>query len=188
VKAVFAIVFVILLCGCGNEQHAVVKAKVAAPAKRSQTDRTCDAAGVPNIRTCVNKGIPSRPTIERWTGSRWRVVTGPLDPPEPSAAWAEVSLSPDGRTLLAAWVYPCDSAAVVFVPARGGAPRLVTGEKDWRDAPVAHPLGWTQDGRARVRLYRSWRKYRITPMHPRTFLFDPDAPARDARPVPATGC
>jgi hypothetical protein len=132
--------------------------------------------------------IPSDPTIERWTGSRWTVVTGSLKPTESTATWGEVSRSPDGKTLLADWMYPCDSAAVVFVPVDSGEPRLVTGEKDWRKAPGSHALGWTPEGEARVRIYRPWRGHRITPTHPRTFLFDPRVPSFDAHPAASRGC
>jgi hypothetical protein len=90
--------------------------------------------------------------------------------------------------LLAEWQYPCDSAAVVFVAVETGAPRLVTGEKDWRQAPVAHALGWTRDGKALVRIYTAWRGHRITPAHPRTFLFDPAVPRDDAHPAASNGC
>lgn len=150
--------------------------------------RSCEATKARGFRTCVGATIPVNPTIERWTGSGWKVVTGPLPHADPTASWREVSLSPDSRTLLADWAYPCDSAAVVFVPAEGGKPRLVTGDRDWRKAPQAHALGWTRDGKARVALYTTWRGHRIGPLHPRRFLFDPDAPAADAHPVPLRGC
>jgi hypothetical protein len=90
------------------------------------------------------------PTIERMTASGWAVVTGPLKHPDPSAQWGRVWLSPDSRTLLAEWQFPCDSEVGVFVPMRGGTPRVVTGQLDWRKAPISRPLGWTRDGKARV--------------------------------------
>jgi hypothetical protein len=172
-----------IAAGCGTNEHAVLAAKTSA------TGRTCDSAPVPGFRTCMSRSIPLSPSIERWTGSSWKVVTGPLPQHhEPDANWYVVSLSPDRSTLLAEWSYPCDSAAVVFVPAAGGAPRIATGEKDWLQAPVAHALGWTRDGKARVRVYTNWRGHRITPMHPRTFLIDPDASLPDAQPAPPRGC
>jgi hypothetical protein len=130
-----------------------------------------------------------RSSIERWTGSSWKVVAGPLPQHhEPSASWYVVALSPDRHTLLAEWAYPCDSAAVVFVPAAGGSPRIATGERNWWQAPVAHGLGWTRGGKARVRVYTSWRGHRITPLHPRTFLIDPKTRVADAHPKPLRGC
>jgi hypothetical protein len=71
----------------------------------------------------------------------------------PDAAWGRVWLSPDSRTLLAEWLFPCDSAVAVFVPLGGGTPRVVTGQLDWRKAPISRPLGWTHDGKARVRVF-----------------------------------
>jgi hypothetical protein len=105
-----------------------------------------------------------------------------------SAQWGAVWVSPDRRTLLADWQYPCDSAAATFVPAMGGTPRLVTGERDWRKAPISRAVGWRRDGKARVRLYTLWRGYRIDPRRPRVFIFDPDAPVDDAKPVDQFGC
>jgi len=168
--------------GCGAADRKV--ARVKSP----QTHRSCLATSVFGFRTCSSAKPPANPTIERRTASGWKVVTGPLRPPDPAAEWGEVSLSADGRTLLAEYQYPCDSAAVVFVSAEGGVPRLVTGEADWRKAPVAHALGWTRDGRARVRIYRRWRSHRINPRHPRVFLFDPRIRLADPRPAAPSGC
>jgi hypothetical protein len=176
------VLFFVALTGCGSSERA------ATPPKKTDVSRSCLPARARGFRTCESVKIPSNPTIERWTGSRWTVVTGPLKPSESSAMWGGVSRSPDGKTLLADWMYPCDSAAVVFVPVDTGEPRLVTGEKDWRRAPVAHALGWTRGGKARVRIYRSWRGHRITPTHPRTFLFDPRVPSLDAHPTASSGC
>jgi hypothetical protein len=97
--------------------------------------------------------MSGHPTIERRAGSSWVVVTGPLPHPDPTAVWGQVWLSPDRRTLLAEWQFPCDSAVAVFVPARGGKAWLVTGQADWRKAPISRPLGWTPDGKARVRVF-----------------------------------
>jgi hypothetical protein len=49
--------------------------------------------------------------------------------------------------------FPCDSAVAAFVPLQGGTPRAVTGQRDWRKAPISRPLGWTSDGKARVRVF-----------------------------------
>ena len=176
------VVIALLAAGCGTAQH------VATPGTTRQAERLCSAAKARGFRTCWSGGPVAKPTIERRTASGWRVIARSLAPPEPSAQWGEVLLSPDGRTLLAEWRYPCDSAAAVFLPAGGGKPRLVTGERDWRKAPVSRALGWTRDGKARVRLYTSWRRWRISTRRPRVFLFDPQVPARDARPAAQSGC
>ena len=41
-----------------------------------------------------------------------------------------------------------------LVPARGGVPRVVTGEADWAKAPQSTADGWTEDGRAIVEVWR----------------------------------
>ena len=107
----------------------------------------------------------------------------PLRPTEPSAEWNGLSLSPDGKTLLAEWAYPCDSAAVVFVPAAGGPVRVATGERDWRKAPSARALGWTRGGKARVRTYAPWRG-----RPPGVYLIDPAVPAPAGKPSVQSGC
>jgi hypothetical protein len=68
--------------------------------------------------------------------------------------WGSVRKSPDGKTLLIQWDHPCDSAHSFFIPASGGRARVVTGERDWRKAPVTYALGWTDQGLARVRVMR----------------------------------
>jgi hypothetical protein len=73
--------------------------------------------------------------------------------PDTFAEWGpDLWLSPDARTLLAEWDFPCDSSVAVFVPFDGGAPRVSTGQRDWRKAPISRPLGWTRDGKARVQI------------------------------------
>jgi hypothetical protein len=70
----------------------------------------------------------------------------------------------------------------VFLPADGGKPRVVTGERDWRKAVASMPLGWTRDGLARVQLLQRWGA------RPKgVYLFDPAKPAPKAAKL-ATGC
>ena len=115
-------------------------------------------------------------------------MAGPLKPVEMGSGWGtDVRPSPDGRTLLAEWSFPCDGHLAVFVPVAGGPPRIVTGEKDWRKAPPTVPLGWTSGGKARVQLLEPWRGIHVTAKHQPILLFDPDAPASDARPAPQRG-
>jgi hypothetical protein len=97
--------------------------------------------------------------------------------------WGRVWVSPDRHTLLAEWTYPCDSGTVVFVSTRRGAPRVVTGESDWRLAPVSRGIGWTADGKARVHIFRPWRGH-----EPGVYVFDPRSPAGDAHPLRQPGC
>jgi hypothetical protein len=193
----------VIATGCGSDEKTAsetIRAQMAkvqttcaegincdAPAKKP-FGRSCKSARDGNrgsgVRTCwgPDPNHPN-PTIERRTPSGWKLVTGPLKPSAIDAMWGRVWVSPDRRTLLAEWIYPCDSGTVVFVSASGGTPRVVTGEADWRNAPISQGLGWTPDGRARVHVFRSWRGH-----EPGTYLFDPGAPARDARPVTQPGC
>ena len=130
-----------LVVGCGGAHQVAAR---QAPAK---DPRACTAAA-PGFRTCFKPGIPSNPTIERRAASGWTVLTGPLKHPDPSAEWGpQVWVSPDRQTLLAEWVFPCDSAVSVFLPVRGGTPRVVTGQLDWRKAPLSRALGWTRDAK-----------------------------------------
>lgn len=144
-----ALALLVLAAGCGGTRHVVSRARPTHIVQRSCT-RAASA-----FRTCEIGRYPRmRPTIERMTRTGWAVVTGPLKHPDPAASWrSRVWVSPDGQTLLAEWDFPCDSAVAVFVPVRGGTSRVVTGQLDWRKAPISRPLGWTRDGKARVRVF-----------------------------------
>src|SRR5439155_15407944 len=104
---------------------------------------------------------PARPqdsSIERRVGLKWELVSGPVNHSDPLSEWGAAFLSPDGRTVLAEWEYPCDGRVSFFIPTSGGTPRAVTGEHDWRAAPGSDVLGWTADGKAPVRVYGRWGK------------------------------
>ena len=150
----------LIVAGCGTTE------KAAAPAKKSS--RTCTSASVSGFRICRHLPYPTQPTIERRTPSGWTVVARPLTPTE---------------MLLAEWAYPCDSAAVVFVPAAGGRVRVATGERDWRKAPSARALGWTPAGKARIQTYSRWRG-----RPPGIYLVDPAAPTPAGKPSTRSGC
>jgi hypothetical protein len=68
--------------------------------------------------------------------------------------WAKAYLSPDGRTFLAQWSAECEVPYAFLVPARGGVPRVVTGEADWAKASQSVADGWTDDGQAIVEISR----------------------------------
>jgi hypothetical protein len=53
-----------------------------------------------------------------------------------------------GDTLLVQWTAECEVPFAFFVPARGGTPRLVTGERSLRNAPASIAHGWTTSGQA----------------------------------------
>jgi len=68
--------------------------------------------------------------------------------------WTKAYLSPDGKTFLAQWSAECEVPFTFLVPARGGVPRVVTGNADWTKAPQSTADGWTEDGRAIVEITR----------------------------------
>jgi hypothetical protein len=165
------VLLVAFSAGCGGSRPVDRQATDQRQA-RAPESRAC-AAAAPGFRACAysSAGKP-HPTIERQTGSTWTVVTGPLKPADPTTEWgAKVWLSPDAQTLLAEWEYACDGRIAVFVSARNGKPRIVTGEQDWRMAVPSEPLGWTRDGKARVRVYDAWGTHGTHPAG--IYLFDP---------------
>ncbi len=76
----------------------------------------------------------------------------PIDYPNsgPSGHWSDGFVSRDGKTLLLQWTAECEVPFAFFVPARGGKPRLVTGESKPEDADPTIAHGWTLDGHAIV--------------------------------------
>jgi hypothetical protein len=67
--------------------------------------------------------------------------------------WSGGFLSPDGDTLLAQWTAECEVPYAFFVPARGGTPRPVTGERSIEDAPPSIAHGWTMSGEAIIEVF-----------------------------------
>jgi hypothetical protein len=138
-----ALLAVLLLCaGCGSSKTATTvrtATPVGAPA------RCATLAGLSNDAY----DVCNRKTI-RFNGK-------PLDIPRPIGAgpvggWIGGYVSRDAKTLLMQWSAECEVPYAFFVPARGGVPRLVTGERSMADAPESIADGWTSDGRAIVEL------------------------------------
>src|SRR6266540_2038968 len=178
-----------LLSGCGGK---VVASRHTTPAeqagKRAVRRPSCEPAGG-GFRTCHFSLRNWDPMIQRRVGSRWSRLAGPLSPAAPDNEWSVEGVSPDGRTLLAEWLFSCDGSVVVFVPLDGGRPRIVTGQRDWTKAPRSRALGWTGEGKAKARVYNAWRDRSGRAHRAGVYLFDPGHPARAARtPSPAGGC
>lgn len=70
----------------------------------------------------------------------------------PAGHWSGGFLSPDGRMLLLQWTAECEVPFALFVPARGGTPRFVTGEPTMEEARPSIAHGWTLGGEAIVEL------------------------------------
>ena len=120
------------------------------PLREARRLPVCDQVRLRGIRVIASV----RATIEVREGSGWRVVAreprGSLGRRNIGGQWGDVWVSPDGRTLLAEWLEECDTHYAFFVPAAGGRPRPVTGERNWRTSPPSLARGWASDGRARV--------------------------------------
>jgi len=115
-------------------------------------------------------------TIQRRVSTgKWKVVTGPLQYRSKDAHgfWRYVLASPDKKMLLAQWSGECESPNAFFVPAKGGTPRAVSGERHWWTAPESSAMGWAKDGRAKVRLYAG--ACGIGAHTPGVYLIDPDS-------------
>lgn len=67
----------------------------------------------------------------------------PIDHPYagPSGHWSDGFVSRDGKTLLLQWTGECEVPLAFFVPAAGGKPRLVTGERRVDQAPATIATG-----------------------------------------------
>lgn len=76
----------------------------------------------------------------------------PIDYPYagPGGHWSGGFVSRDVKTLLLQWTAECEVPFAFFVPASGGKPRLVTGERRVEHAPATIAHGWTVDGDAIV--------------------------------------
>ena len=77
-----------------------------------------------------------------------------LAAPPPSGVklghWEQAFLAPDGRRLLVQWSAECEIPITFVIHSRGGPLRVVSGERNWADAPESIALGFASDGRAMV--------------------------------------
>jgi hypothetical protein len=147
-------------CGGAEERAATTRTETLGPAVPA--DR-CVPAAAREFRLCGQptgkvRRIPS--TIQRRDGVEWQKLAGPPDRSivdgTPHGHWAAAWLSPDGKTLLAQWSGECEVPIAFFVEADTGEMQAVTGERVWTEAPESIALGWSPDGRARVRLTKGY--------------------------------
>jgi hypothetical protein len=167
-RASLGICLAILLAGCGGSGSTAPPAPSAASPPAS---RTCTPA-VDGFRTCdhgaVGSSIERRAADGQWVGLAEALTHGGK---ESLGHWRAVHPSPDAKTLLAQWSGECEIPIAFFLPANGGAPRPVTGEREWHKAPESIAVGWSRDGRARVHLLRG--ACGIAAQRPGTYLIDP---------------
>jgi len=66
-----------------------------------------------------------------------RLIDVARPPGSPSGIWIDGFVAPDAKTLLVQWSAECETPYAFFVPTRGGVPRLVTGERSMKNAPIS---------------------------------------------------
>jgi hypothetical protein len=145
----------ILAAGCSTD-------RVDSRPPEGNQARDCEV-GPPGFRRCdfptsaEDGGLPARSSIERLRDDgTWQEIAGHVGTHVPVPGgwvghWASLALSPDRETILALWSAECGVPTAYFVLVEGGGVRPVTGERDRSKAPISSPIGWTRDGRARVR-------------------------------------
>ena len=99
----------------------------------------------------------------------------------PAGHWSGGFLA--GDTLLAQWTAECEVPFAFFVPARGGTPRLVTGERSMENAPASIAHGWTISGEAVIEVIPNCSA--ATPhAQSELWLISPDGEQRRLRALP----
>jgi hypothetical protein len=159
---------------------------VTRPKREAKVEISCKRARAPGYRLCEHarvRGFRSlRATLEVRDGDAWQLIAreprGAFRGGKEWGAWSAVWLSPNRRTLLAEWMSECDTHRAFFVPAQGGPPRPVTGERDWRMSPPSLPYGWAADGRARVWVLQGGGCSSKAPIEPGRYLIDPTSGMR----------
>jgi hypothetical protein len=122
-----------------------------------------------DLRICGEGGGNERPHIDVRTDESWREVAGPAAGKRHGAwqgYWRSVSESPDGKTLLATWSAECEVPTAYFVVVEADSVQTVAGNVE------SIGLGWTRDGRARVKLLAPACGYGAH--RPGVYLFDPN--------------
>ena len=115
-----------------------------------------------------------------WFRGRGRI---PISTPTeaPGGHWSGGFLA--GDTLLAQWTAECEVPYAFFVPARGGTPRLVTGERSMENAPASIAHGWTISGEAIIEVIPNCSE--ATPhAQSELWLISPDGEQRRVRALP----
>jgi len=135
---------VCLAAGCGGRQEQ---------AKSEQASDASEAAFQPSTRcTHVSRGFRACTTyrergeqtgIYRRAGSDWVKVVGPA--PGRMGWWRRVIASPNRITLLGQWSGECETQTT-YIVRTGETTRPIFAQAE------SYALGWSNDGRARVRV------------------------------------
>jgi hypothetical protein len=146
----------LLAAGCGA--GAGVSPTTTTRAVKGGTTSSCTAVSG-GFRACttfattsaafhrIGGGQESR--IERRHGSRWSIFLGPDRAPRGGGWWRRVLADRQGKTLLAQWSGECEVQFTYLISTHAPTLRRVF------PSHQATSLGWTSDGLARVKLWRS---------------------------------
>jgi hypothetical protein len=140
---------VLLAAGCGGSQVAQTKSQATATHLGKVMETRCSSVSG-SFRACTvfhRGGEVSR--IERRDGSRWSVLLAADRAPYPlHGSWRRVLAGPQGKMLLAEWSGECEVPFTYLITT--STTRL---HQVFRSQP-ATPLGWTNEGLARVKLWK----------------------------------
>jgi hypothetical protein len=115
-----------------------------------------------------------------WLRGRGRIpIATPTE--APGGHWSGGFLA--GDTLLAQWTAECEGPYAFFVPARGGTPRLVTGERSMENAPASIAHGWTISGEAIIEVIPNCSEA-APHAESELWLISPDGERRHLRALP----
>jgi hypothetical protein len=131
---------VIVAAGCGGSTTQSVGQPVA-----KHLHRCTHASSA--FRACSTFGSPirgERSWIQHRQGATWMVLAGP--PRGRYGWWRRIVASADGKTLLAQWSGECEIQSTYLISTVTGKEQPVFG------GAASTAVGWSEDGRARVRL------------------------------------
>jgi hypothetical protein len=158
-----ALIAVAAVTGCGADtKQTASETRPSATPLGSECEEAGDA-GDGTVYLCYGSSANhGRFVLDRADGPRTLAVP----PPSPVGHWAWAEVSPDGETILAQWSAECEVPVAYLLPAIGGRPRAAV------PAYSSRAVGWTNDGRAIVKVLES----ECAPNAPRPgfYLVDPD--------------
>jgi hypothetical protein len=131
---------VIAVIGCGGP-----RTQSSAQPIDKHLRRCTHASG--GFRACTRFGFPirgERSWIQQRHGDTWEILVGP--PKARYGWWRRIVASRDRKTLLAQWSGECEIQSTYLVSTVTGKERPI-----FRGASSA-AVGWSEDGRARIRL------------------------------------
>jgi hypothetical protein len=140
VRVVLLLALVVITTACGD-----MSGDIAAPTDNAVVMPYRCSHPSRGYRACTRFGglVEVSAIYRHWEG-RWRRL--PVTAPAAHGWWRRVVTSPDGKTLLLQWSGECESRSTYLLSRRGGRPRAI-----FRSAESG-AVGWSTDGRARVRL------------------------------------